>query len=52
MRAEPSDKKEFEGLSRSGHARLRDALNITLSIEGRFGLAYNAPHALGLAALR
>ncbi|TCT11072.1 hypothetical protein [Paralcaligenes ureilyticus] len=52
LRAEPPDKKEFEGLIRSGHARLRDALNATLSIESRFDLAYNAAHALCLAALR
>src|SRR3546814_14235065 len=52
LRAEPPDKKEFEGLVRSGHARLRDALNTTLSIASRFDLAYNAAHALCLAALR
>lgn len=52
LRAEPPDKREFEGLIRSGHARLRDALNTTLSIESRFDLAYNAAHALCLAALR
>lgn len=52
LRAEPPDKKELEGLIRSGHARLRDALNTTLSIESRFDLAYNAAHALCLAALR
>lgn len=52
LRAEPPDKKEFEGLIRSGYARLHDALNTTLSIESRFDLAYNAAHALCLAALR
>ncbi|MBP6018952.1 MAG: hypothetical protein KA735_05630 [Burkholderiaceae bacterium] len=52
LRAEPPDKTEFEGLIRSGHARLHDALNTTLSIESRFDLAYNAAHALCLAALR
>jgi hypothetical protein len=26
LKAEPPDFKEFEGLKRSGHARLRDAL--------------------------
>jgi hypothetical protein len=52
LRAERPDKKEFEGLIRSGHARLRDALNTTLSLESRFDLAYNAAHALCLAALR
>src|SRR5690554_6436389 len=52
LRAEPPDKKEFEGLIRSGHARLRDAVNTTLSVESRFDLAYNAAHTLSLAALR
>lgn len=52
LRAEPSDTKEFEGLKRSGHARLQDALNTSLSVESRFDLAYNAAHALCLAALR
>lgn len=52
LRAEPPDEREFEGLIRSGHARLRDALNESLSIESRFDLAYNAAHAFCLAALR
>lgn len=52
LRAEPPDLKEFEGLKLSGHARLHDALNASLSIESRFDLAYNATHALCLAALR
>ena len=52
LRAEPPDKREFDGLIRSGHARLRDALNESLSIESRFDLAYNAAHAFCLAALR
>ena len=37
---------------RSGAVRLRDAENTTLSLESRFDLAYNAAHALSLAALR
>ncbi|TFL15459.1 hypothetical protein CSC67_01645 [Pusillimonas caeni] len=52
LRVEPPDHRELEGLIRSGHARMRDALNTTLSIESRFDLAYNAVHALCLAALR
>lgn len=52
LRAEPPDKREFEGLVRSAHARLLDALNESLSIESRFDLAYNAAHAFCLAALR
>lgn len=52
LRAEPPDAQEFAGLSRSGLARLQDASNAGLSLEGRFDLAYNAAHALCLAALR
>ena len=52
LKIEPPDKKEFEGLIRSGHARLHDALNTSLAVESRFDLAYNAAHALCLAALR
>ena len=33
-------------------ARLADAHNDALSLESRFDLAYNAAHALSLAALR
>jgi len=52
LRKEPPDAKEFEGLKRSGLARLADAGNAANSVEGRFDLAYNAAHALCLAALR
>lgn len=52
LRKEPPDTKEFEGLKRSGLARLADAGNAANSVEGRFDLAYNAAHALCLAALR
>ena len=50
--AEAPDDAEIAGLLRSGHARLTDAANIALSLESRFDLAYNAAHALSLAALR
>jgi hypothetical protein len=50
--AESTDQKEFEGLKRSGLARLRDASNAANSLESRFDLAYNAAHSLCLAALR
>jgi hypothetical protein len=43
---------EIDGLIRSGEARLLDAANSSLSLESRFDLAYNAAHALALAALR
>ncbi|MDD5176835.1 MAG: hypothetical protein PHQ05_10475, partial [Sterolibacterium sp.] len=52
LKAELPDAKEFAGLHRSGLTRLKDATNATLSLEGRFDLAYNAAHALCLAALR
>lgn len=52
LKPEPPDAKEFAGLCRSGRARLKDAANAGLSPEGRFDLAYNAAHALCLAALR
>lgn len=43
---------EFDGLVKSGRARLTDARTVELSLESRFDLAYNASHALALAALR
>jgi hypothetical protein len=49
---EPTDAVEFEGLLRSGTARLVDARNASLALESRFDLAYNAARALCLAALR
>jgi hypothetical protein len=52
LRQEPPDGTEIEGLLRSGTARLADARNLQNSAEGRFDLAYNAAHALCLAALR
>jgi len=52
LKAEPPAQAEFDGLVRSGLVRLRDAENAALSIESRFDLAYNAAHALSLAALR
>jgi len=52
LRAEPPDPAEFSGLVRSALARLADVERSTLSLESRFDLAYNAAHALCLAALR
>ena len=43
---------ELRGLVRSGLRRFEDAAREDLSLEGRFDLAYNAAHALALAALR
>jgi hypothetical protein len=52
LRRETPDAREFEGLKRSGLKRLTDAENTANSLESRFDLAYNAAHALCLAALR
>lgn len=52
LRAEPPDSNEFAGLQRMGLARLQDAQKSGLALESQFDLAYNAAHALCLAALR
>ncbi len=52
LKREPPAWAELEGLIRSGATRLADAQNEDISAEGRFDLAYNASHALALAALR
>jgi hypothetical protein len=52
LKAEPASVEEIAGLLRSGAVRLADAKNENLSKESRFDLAYNAAHALSLAALR
>ena len=52
LKVEPPDAGELAALMKSGEARLRDAENPALSLESRFDLAYNAAHAISLAALR
>jgi hypothetical protein len=53
LKHEAPAQAELDGLVRLGSAKLKDATNSTLSLEGgRFDLAYNAAHALALAALR
>lgn len=52
LKSEPGNQGEFNGMLRSAKARLTDARNASLSVESRFDLAYNASHALALAALR
>ncbi len=52
LKAEAPDANELAGLIRTGLARLQDARNPDLALESRFDLAYNAAHALCLAALR
>lgn len=52
LRKEALDAGEFAGLRQSGLARLADAQKTANALESRFDLAYNAAHALSLAALR
>jgi hypothetical protein len=52
LKTEPPAEAELQGLLRSGRRRLTDAERGELSLESRFDLAYNAAHALALAALR
>lgn len=52
LKREPGAQAEIDGLVHSGRSRLTDAQHPALSLESRFDLAYNAAHALSLAALR
>ena len=52
LKIEAATPEEISALIRSGVNRLADAKNPSLSLESRFDLAYNAAHALSLAALR
>lgn len=52
LQREPADDLEIRGLIDSARQRLRDAERRDLSPASRFDLAYNAAHALALAALR
>jgi hypothetical protein len=52
LKVEPPADNEVDGLIRSALTRLKDARNPDLGHESRFDLAYNATHALSLAALR
>ena len=52
LKAEPRNRKEFEGLVRLGRTRLDGARKSDLALENRFDLGYGAAHALSLAALR
>jgi hypothetical protein len=49
---EPANSQEINGLISSGKKRLEDAVAGSMSLESRFDLAYNASHAMSLAALR
>lgn len=52
LKTESAAESELDGLIRSGIRRLADAERNELSLDSRFDLAYNAAHALALAALR
>jgi hypothetical protein len=51
LKKEAVSRAEFDGLVESGRTRLADAQRPVLALESRFDLAYNAAHALALAAL-
>ena len=52
LKHEPPGREEIAGLLRTGAIRLEDALKTSNAAESRFDLAYNAAHAIALAALR
>lgn len=52
LQREAPGRAELVGLIHSAKARLTDAEKAELSDQSRFDLAYNAAHALALAALR
>jgi len=52
LKREAPAQTEFNGLVGSARKRLKDAGSASNEIESRFDLAYNAAHALCLAALR
>lgn len=52
LKTESATAEEVSSLIGSGKLRLADAKNSSLNLESRFDLAYNAAHALSLAALR
>jgi len=52
LKVEAADQDEFDGLLKLGRTKLTDLAKTSLSPESQFDLAYNAAHALALAALR
>ncbi len=52
LKAGPSTDDEINGLIRRGLVKIADYKRADLSVDSRFDLAYNAAHALCLAALR
>ena len=52
LKADPSTDDEIKGLVRRGLIKIEDCKQASLSEESRFDIAYNAAHALCLAALK
>lgn len=52
LKHEPPGREEIAGLLRTATVRLEDARKTAIAPESRFDLAYNAAHALSVAALR
>lgn len=52
LKREAGAQDEFDGLMDSARARLTDSKKEELALDSRFDLAYNASHAIALAALR
>ncbi|HYC62418.1 MAG TPA: hypothetical protein VEK79_22895 [Thermoanaerobaculia bacterium] len=52
LKHEEPRREQITGLLHTGAVRLEDACRTTNAPESRFDLAYNAAHALALAALR
>jgi hypothetical protein len=52
LKREPPNQAEFDGLVQLGEAKLQDSRTASLSLAGRFELAYGASHSFALAALR
>jgi hypothetical protein len=52
LNAEPASAKQISRLLESAETQLHDSRNASLGAPSRFMLAYNAAHALALAALR
>ena len=52
LKPEPPDQAEFDNLLIVARRHLQDACVEGLSEQGQFSMAYNAAHAMALAALR
>jgi hypothetical protein len=52
LKAEPTSRKEFDGMLASARRGLIDAQNESIGTDSQFDLAYGAAHRFALAALR